>query len=247
MYSSFKTSQDYSRAIMLRSHHPRNKQRLKPSKPSKRSESVIGTKNYRDALQRAFNKAKEQIFFNPDMNLFITLTYKGVSHSPEDVLRDIKLLVKKERFLRSKNSNPAGSGRGRELKYLYIMEYQKRGSIHVHMIANDFFTLQVNKNGYRELVHWRKGFSSVLSIQDFDNNFRPYLYLFKYMKKSQRIGKSFVHTSRNLNNYIDITHMSPNLLDWDTINMEYTSTTLGNKKISYYRNFLIRCDTMNTQ
>lgn len=81
-------------------------------------------------------------------------------------------------------------------KYLYVFERQKRGAIHVHMVCNGGFETEINKNGYKSLKNWLHGFTSVLEIKDFDDNFKPYLYLFKYMQKAQRVGKSFIHTSR---------------------------------------------------
>lgn len=242
MYTTVKISNDYSRAIFLRSRHNRSKRSLSTSRTSKRTESIFGTKSYRDGLQRAFNKAKEQVYFNPDMTNFITLTYARSDNTLDEVLEDVKYLIKKE--YRLADRNPGGQPGVKNAKYIYVMEYQKRGSIHVHMIANDFFTLQVNKNGYDELVHWPHGYSSVLSITDLDNNFRPYLYLFKYMKKAQRIGKSFLHSSRNLNNYKDIS--STNTLDlskFNTVNMEYTATQIDNTTFEYYKNYL-ECDTL---
>lgn len=89
-------------------------------------------------------------------------------------------------------------------KYIYVFERQKRGAIHVHMVSNGGFTYQINKNGYRELKNWPHGYTSVLDIKDFDNNFKPYLYLFKYMQKAQRIGKSFIHTSRTFDDIINV-------------------------------------------
>lgn len=77
------------------------------------------------------------------------------------------------------------------------MEYQKRGSIHVHMIANNALETKMNKYGYREIKGWEHGYTNVQDIHDFDNNFKTYLYLFKYMQKAQRIGASFIHVSRN--------------------------------------------------
>lgn len=73
------------------------------------------------------------------------------------------------------------------------------------MIASNFFQLQKNKNGFNELKNWNigtgHGFSSVLTIKKFDSNFKPYLYLFKYMTKAQRIGKQFIYCSRGLNDF----------------------------------------------
>lgn len=239
MHTSIQLSSDFNRAIMLRSHHRRNIPRSKRPPGKKRQEAEYMSKAYRDALQRAFNRAKTAIYFNSDMTHFITFTYKGVDHTPETVMHDIKMFIKQE-------SRRDRAKRG-EIKYIYVMEYQKRGSIHVHMIANDSFLLQVNKNGYRELANWKKGFSSVLTIKDFDGNFRPYLYLFKYMKKAQRIGKSFLHSSRNLTNYTTLTDSEINLLQWRTITQERTETTINTTHFTYYKNYLQFDDTMAEQ
>lgn len=245
MFTSVLLSDDNSRAIMLRSHHRRNIPREKLSTPSKRHQSVYGTKSYRDAVQRAFNKAKQQIYFNPDMQKFITLTYRQEDNTPEQVMNDIKTLIKRE-SREQERSFPAGSGR-KTPKYIYIMEYQERGSIHVHMIANDFFTLQVNSNGYDELVFWPHGYTSVLHINDFDNNFKPHLYLFKYMRKAQRIGKSFVHSSKNLSNYTQLTEEEFDFISYNTVNMEYTQTEVEKTTFKYYRNYLQLDDTIAPQ
>lgn len=219
------------RVLLLGSHHNRFKPRKKSDTiTSKRSTSEFNTKSYKDSLQRAFNRAKQQIFFNPDMKIFITLTYKGATHTPDDVLHDVKMLIKRER--RSSN---------KDIKYIYVLEYQKRGSIHVHMIANDTFTTRINRNGYKELVYWKHGFSSYLTIKDFDSNFKPYLYLFKYMRKSQRIGNSFVHSSRNLNNFIEIPPDEFDLTLYTTLSQERNHTQLDTGvKLFFYHYYLIR-------
>jgi len=257
MYTTVTVSSDLNRAIMLRSHHDRTAKRGRHKKnpllsgciirfkQNKRTQSQFGTKAYRDALQRAFNKAKMQIFFNPDMQNFITLTYADNMTDIEQCLKDVKSFMKQQRRA-NEQLTPAGSGRSKPIKYIFIMEYQKRGALHVHMIANSVFTLKVNHNGYNSLVHWTKGFSSILHITDFDNNFRPYLYLFKYMKKSQRIGSSFVHSSRNLNNFTTLEEGSIDLQSWNTLNMEFTETTIENTKFSYYKNYM-QYDTLASQ
>ena len=170
MWTSQHLSNDGTRAIILRSSHRRtppkssirlhrlqlvSKHAISASnivRPSfKREKASFGTKKYNDALQRAFNQAKTRIYFNPDMTNFVTLTYAGADHTPAQVLRDVKILITAERRLR----------RGRDFKYVYVMEYQSRGSIHVHMICNDIFTLHVNKNGYRSLTNWHHGFNGL--------------------------------------------------------------------------------------
>ncbi len=158
-------------------------------KPAKQSE--FGSEAYRASLSRAFNRAKKQIYFNPDMNKFITLTYAENMQDMDKLLYDVKQMIKTQKRQDDKL----------QAKYLFIVEKQSRGALHVHMIANNFLDTYKNKNAYKSITHWPHGFSSILDITDLDSNFKPYLYLFKYLKKSQRIGKSFTHTSNNLKNY----------------------------------------------
>lgn len=223
------------RAIALASHHARSKRRKPKNKHTTRKQSNFGSKAYQDALQRAFNNAKMQIYFNPDMDKFVTLTYKGTEHTPEQVLYDVKQFIKTER----RNGHT-------DLKYIYVMEYQKRGSIHVHMITNSAFTTHTNKNGYLSLTNWKHGYSSYLTIASFDSNFRSYLYLFKYMRKSQRIGKTFVHASRNLKNYTEIDANLIGLPDWNQEHTEVTEVTLDKRTLTFYRYFMKRDIMENT-
>ncbi|AXH78848.1 MAG: RNA replicase [Circular genetic element sp.] len=172
-----------------------------------------------------------QVFFNPDMKYFVTLTYKGATHKIDDVMYDMKIWLKHER-------------RNHEnLKYIWVAEYQARGSIHVHMITNANFSMRKNKNGYDEITYWadKIGFTSVLHITNFDRNFKPYLYLFKYMRKAQRIGKSFLHTSRNINNF-EKTDTPLKIENYSVVNQERTQHTYPNnpdKTLTFLRYYLI--------
>lgn len=160
-----------------------------------RTLSVVGSESYERSLRRAFARAKVLAFFNPDLTHFITFTYKDNQLSADKALKDVKQFIKKQKEYYYQQ-NPTQSTKKSPFKYIYVFERQKRGAIHVHMIANGLFRTRINKNGYPELLYWPKGFSSVLSIKNADKSFKPYLYLFKYMAKAQRIGKSFIHTSR---------------------------------------------------
>ena len=230
-----------TKAIMLRSFHARNTPRPKPLQQQKRRQSLVGTKSYNDARQRAFNTAKQHVFFNPDLTNFITLTYTGLDHTPETVIRHIKQLLLREKRERAKVSET-----NVEPKYLYVMEYQKRGSIHVHMVSNDSFSLTVNKNGHFQLKYWKHGYSSVLPIDQTDGNFKPYAYLFKYMTKTQRIGATFIHTSKNLKSYQETLDLL-DLEQWNTKNMEYSNTTIETTTFHYFRNYLEKHDTIEAQ
>lgn len=192
--------------------------------------SAVGSDSYKRSLRRAFSRAKSIAFFNPDLTQFITFTYKGIDHTPLSVVQDIKLLA-----LRHKRSS------NKPFKYIYVMEYQKRGSIHVHMIANDSLQLETNKNGHLSVKDWSHGFTSVLTINDFDNNFRPYLYLFKYMAKAQRIGASFIHCSRNFDKIrvLDYDQYTTRLKEENLLYKEDYDFTIDEKQYSitkeYYR------------
>lgn len=214
-------------------------QKQQDARIQSRQQSQFMSASYQRSLRRSFARAKQLAFFNPDMTEFITFTYRGSSHTPDDVLKHIKQLVKTEQRkrktqgrnnyvndfginedLRQRPLSDFSTGNGNTNarlpvgklsdstkilapksvantpKYIFVLEYQKRGSIHVHMISNNYFTTEINKNGYRSLKYWNHGYTSVLTIDDFDKDFKPYLYLFKYMKKAERIGRSFIHTSR---------------------------------------------------
>lgn len=222
-----------NRALVIRSHHNRSKPKNRIYTSENRKESEFTTKSYNDSLQRSFNNAKKQIFFNPDMQYFVTLTYKGIEKDVDKAMMDVKNLVRLERR------------RGNDLKYIYVFEWQKRGSLHIHMISNKRFTTHKNKNNYDSLTYWKHGFTSMLHIKDFDENFKPYLYLFKYMRKAQRIGKSFVHSSRNLKNYEETEKVD--YMKYVHMNMERNIANLpdGNK-LAFYYNYLKKDDIIQT-
>lgn len=197
LYYSLKTNSTRTGYIEITTTRPVPGAKPQESDPfalkEQRQLSVVGSDSYKRSLRRAFTRAKYLAFFNPDLNTFITLTYKANEQSPTKVIKDMKNLVLQHKKHHKK-----------PFKYIYVMEVQKRGAIHVHMICNDVLDYVVNKNSYRSVKYWKHGYSSVLTIQDLDNNFKPYLYLFKYMQKAQRVGKSFLHISRNFDKILPV-------------------------------------------
>lgn len=207
MYYRLKTTPTNDKFVLTKTSHAFMQKNQTNKQPSTRSLSLIGSDSYTRSLRRSFARSKLLAFFNPDLTHFITFTYKQNQTSTTQALKDIKQFLKyqtnyynqqtrkteklTEQFKKDKNtkSNP--------FKYIYVFEKQKRGAIHVHMVANGLFRTRKNKNGYDELYYWKHGFTSVLNIKTTDNNFKPYLYLFKYMGKAQRVGRSFIHVSRN--------------------------------------------------
>lgn len=231
-YLTLKTNSIQNSFILLSTNHlhslPKQDSQPKPYKP--RTLSILGTDDYKRSLRRSFARAKILAFFNPDLTQFITLTYRQTDNTPLQVLKDIKILSNNHK----RTSNIP-------FKYIYVLEYQKRGSIHVHMIANNALSTHINKNMHISLTNWHHGFTSVLNISDFDNNFRPYLYLFKYMSKAERIGSSFVHISRNFDKITNVEYDSFNHLfnSKDLIHKEEYAYTVNDKQChlikEYYR------------
>lgn len=233
-FFSVKSNKKRTQFITTITQYPLGKVKSQHDRTKQRQLSKIGSEAYRTSLLRAFARAKMIAFFNPDMDQFITLTYKANQLDPNQTLYDIKKLIKKEKYLhmQSKKTNTHIKNQQQTLKYLYVFERQKRGAIHVHMMANRGFTTRENQNGFPELVNWSHGFSSVLTIADFDNNFKPYLYLLKYMHKAQRIGKSFIHTSRNFDKIeaVDYSQYIERLNKENLLYQEDTTYTIGTRR-----------------
>lgn len=173
----------------------------------------------RVARSRAFSLAKQKIFFNPDMNKLVTFTYKENMQDYEKLKTDMRIF-----FNRQKSNNKCNPNKPQP-KYLWTVEKQKRGALHIHMIANDFIHTKINKNGHLSTPMWPHGFSSILDINQTDANFKPYLYLFKYMLKSEKIGGRYIHSSRNLKNFIVLTDFNFNHKTKDRLLIE--RSTMG--------------------
>jgi len=190
--------------------------------------SKIGSESYNRSLRRAFMRAKLIAFFHPELTQFITLTYKKNILKPDRVISDVKNMIKQH----NRNSK-------KQLKYVYVMEQQKRGSIHVHMVASDALETVSHRKGYKSIKRWSHGFSDVKTIKDFDSNFRPYLYLFKYMSKAQRVGRSFIHTSKNFDkievlDYADYIHF---FKGEDLVHKESHAFTIEKKQYRIDKNY----------
>lgn len=257
-----------------------------------RNLSDFGSLSYDRSLRRAFTRLKLLTFFNPDLDQFITFTYKTNQQDVEQLLYDFKKFIKKVKYnkyqlnnnstknknLHNKNNStltpplanaddefstfprPAEispaiscdcftdpkkfkirsrSGGGNVVnsllpqpKYVFVIEKQRRGALHIHMLANKFLNYSINKNGYLHIPEWKHGFSSVKQLGDFDENFKTYLYLFKYMNKAQRIGKSFIHTSRNFDKivHLDYDEFITSLDERDLIYKELNEFTYNGQK-----------------
>ena len=122
-------------------------------------------------------------------DLFVTLTYAENMTDVNQAKHDFKMFVK------------AMKRKGYLLKYVYVVEFQKRGAIHFHVIL---FDMKYISNDELASV-WKKGFVRINRIDKVDN---VGAYVVKYMQKdlmdSRLIGKDLYGRSRGLNEPIEI-------------------------------------------
>ena len=102
-------------------------------------------------------------------DLFVTLTYKNNMLDVGEGKRDFKKFIMRWNYRRKKDGLDA-------LKYVYVIEFQKRGAVHFHCI---FFDVGYIAN--KELNSlWSNGFVKVNKIDKVDN---VGSYVVKYMEK----------------------------------------------------------------
>ena len=142
------------------------------------------------SISRAQNKLKYLAFCNPDLQYFITLTNKDNLADENQALARFHQYQTKIRSLNLKIP----------FKFIAVKEFQKRGSIHWHMLCN--FCPGLKQSPHDPTKYqcslWDYGYSDVKKLQG-DDNFKPELYLMKYFTKdSQKLFKQFYTCSRNL-------------------------------------------------
>lgn len=125
----------------------------------------------RDNFIRSQFKLRRLINANVNFNSkFITLTFK-------ENLSDISVAKYKfKKFIERMNRRRLKKKLDK-LKYVYVIEFQKRGSIHFHCI---FFNLGFFRNDELFKI-WKYGFTKINKIDDVDN---VGSYVVKYMEKS---------------------------------------------------------------
>ena len=101
---------------------------------------------------------------------FVTLTFKENIQDIKEAKDIFKKFVKKLNYQRKKQNKS-------NLKYVYVIEFQQRGSIHFHCV---FFNLDFIKNEELQRI-WQHGFTKINVITNVDN---VGAYVVKYMDKS---------------------------------------------------------------
>lgn len=168
-----------------------------------------------ESKRQAFKRASDLLFFNEDMVFFLTLTYRKQHSDYNKILNDLKNFVKKEKGL----------------KYIGVVEKHKSGNYHIHLITSEIKTVS-HRAGKLSAVNWKAGFSDVVHINSFDDNFNILKYLFKYLQKGEKIGGRWVLKSRNLNKPVSMSrHATYKYTHQFLLNLMENGFTIDKKEI----------------
>jgi hypothetical protein len=161
----------------------------KKEKPKIQTELYLGNEkifyNKRDdVLSRTRSNIRRLINSNPDFSKFTTLTFKENLTNITQANNHFNKFIKRLKYQYSDN-----------LKYLAVIEFQKRGAVHYHMLNNLSY---VPADVYA--TTWGNGFVNLKNINKISN---VGAYVCKYLTKDSFDGnmknrKKFFH-SRNLN------------------------------------------------
>ena len=158
--------------------------------------------NYRERQRNRRNRIRQLICTNFDSgSKFVTLTFGKVDFDITDVKacnKHFKLFI-----LRLKYRYP-------ELKYVAVIEFQKRGAVHYHMICNLPF---VKKKELQEI--WGAGFIKINAIDKVDN---VGAYVIKYMCKDTEdkrlCGENAYMHSKGLREPLEICTWKGDASEW---------------------------------
>jgi len=173
--------------------------------PKKRTDGLKSNVT-ESSLSRAKSAIRLLSFYNPQLTGFLTLTNADCP-SELEANRRFKLFVKKVRF-----------HYGSSFQFIGVKEYQKRGSIHWHLMCN-FCPGQILRplwdNPYQQQCSlWDYGISDYQPydpLRNVDGNFSTQLYLFKYLtKNNQKLFTTHYVRSRNLNKPLQPQYLSHN-------------------------------------
>ena len=150
--------------------------------------------NRNKVLARNRRTVRQLVNSNPDCNKFLTLTFADNLTDIDKANYQFKKFIERLKYRYSSI----------ELKYIAVIEFQKRGAVHYHLL-NNLPYIDVN-----ELARvWGHGFIKLNKIDNVDN---VGAYVTKYMQKDlddpRFLGRKCYMTSRNLNKPLKINNDS---------------------------------------
>jgi len=191
--------------------------------------------NYEENRKQVLQRAKKNLRRLINSNVgqygkeftakFLTLTFK-------ENIKDLdKANYEFEKFIKRLNYHCFGTKKA-NLKYTCVVEFQKRGAIHYHVIIYNMPYIKAN-----DIVNvWGNGFIKINKIDDVDN---VGAYVSEYLGQAEKgqgknieddrlQGKKSYFSSRGLYNPIEIT---------DKKIVEQVATALLNEKLTYSATF----------
>lgn len=169
----------------------------------------------KDNIVRSRNNVFDLAYMNENKWLsFITLTFKENISNVDTAFKKFNIwLTQFKRQCKKENI---------ELYYLGVIEFQKRGAIHYHLLTNimcgsKLLPLQQGKKNMYDVKYWNYGFSSAFDIyNDTNEDFSCAKYMCKYMTKKNNDDRLFGHKryyhSRNLKKPI-----TKDCMDYDVV------------------------------
>ena len=159
----------------------------KVGRSSKNATNEDKSFNREKVLQRARARVRRLACANPQLNKFFTLTFA-------DNITDLKYANNQFcNFIKRLNRYLAKMKKDK-MQYIAVVEFQKRGAIHYHLLCNLPF---ISAKKLQEI--WQNGFVKINKIDDVDN---VGAYVTKYMSKDNEderlVGNRCYFTSQGL-------------------------------------------------
>ena len=148
----------------------------------------------KSSLSRTRNEMRRKINANPELLTFLTLTFR---ENITEVKEANKIF---NRFIvRMRKQRP-------DFKYIAVIEFQKRGAVHYHLLCDldiSELTSKYKTRAYERYFsknHWKKGFIKVKPADHVDNMGAYFCkYLSKDMFNERMFRKKKYFCSQNLN------------------------------------------------
>lgn len=221
------------RAYLKQGGESRNKEGRKGRQTVSEEDKKNNTINSRrQNLNNAKNKINRLVKCNPDLNTFITLTYK---ENMQDLVKSKQHLSRFFKKIKSEFS---------DLKYIYVLQFQRRGAIHFHVLCNFPIPIKTSKrvtkeqndyNLYFMRKFWKHGYCDCRNLYCENINAGRYIsaYITKDLFEKDMKGYRCYTTSRNINKPI-VTKVDMKATNDQMINTEGYKLKFYNKyKIAY--------------
>lgn len=143
----------------------------KQKSEEKRIDNIYRAKaTLRDLINCNVNQGK-------NADIFLTLTYKDNMQDVDKAKKDFKKFIMRWDYKRKKILKD----KWESLKYVYVIEFQKRGAVHFHCIFFNLEKVKLGKTSKDSLFNiWGFGSVNLNKIEDVDN---VGAYVVKYMEK----------------------------------------------------------------